>query len=137
MFLNEDELIYNWFPINIYTLKFFDLVRVIQTPSIFSTFRGSSSVIEFADFKYVVVHSVESTEKAMYFHHLIIMNKDGFPIKYSKPFTFEGKSVEFCISILFIEPGIIQFHYSLWDNCSKEVNVPLSFFDDKLFDIAG
>lgn len=135
VFFNENEIIYNWFPISMYTLKSFDLVKIIQTPKIFSTFRGSSSVIEYGDFKYVVTHSVVYSEKSMYFHHLIIMDKYGVPISYSEPFTFEGEYIEFCLSILLLEGDIIQFHYSLWDNCTKEVNVPLSFFEDKLIEI--
>lgn len=135
VFFNENEIIYNWFPISIYTLKSFDLVKIIQTPQIFSTFRGSSSVIEYGDFKYVVTHSVVNCEKPMYFHYLIIMDKYGVPVSYSKPFTFEGEHIEFCLSILLLDGDIIQFHYSLWDNCSKEVNVPLSFFEDKLIEI--
>jgi hypothetical protein len=132
VFFNDFEIIYGWNPLRIYLLDSFKLIKSIKTPEVFSEFRGSTSVVKMNDLNYVVTHSVVSST---YLHHLIALDNYGNPIFYSKPFSFEGEAIEYCLSFSFLNNYIIQFHYSLWDGCSKSMDVRIDFFMDNKIDL--
>ena len=130
--INDLEFIYGWNPLRIYLLDPFRLIKSIKTPEVFSEFRGSTSVVKMNDLNYVVTHSVVSSK---YLHHLIALDNYGNPIFYSKPFSFEGEAIEYCLSFSILNNDIIQFHYSLWDGCSKSMDVHIDFFMDNKLDL--
>ena len=132
VFFNDSELIYGWYPLRIYLLDSFMLTKSIKTPEVFSEFRGSTSVVKMNDTNYVVTHSVLSGK---YLHHLIALDEYGNPIFYSKPFSFEGEDIEFCLSFSILNNNIFQFHYSLWDGCSKSMDIHIDFFKDNKLDL--
>jgi hypothetical protein len=127
VFFNDEKLIYHWYPLRIYSLDTLKLLKTIITPEIFSEFRGSTSILQSNGFNYVVTHSVVSGK---YLHHLVVLDDEGNPIKYSKSFSFEGEDIEFCLSFFISKSNIIQFHYSLWDCCTKKMDLPFEIFEE-------
>jgi tetratricopeptide (TPR) repeat protein len=133
VFLNENEIIYNWNPITIYSYSELNKIKEFKVPALFSFFRGSTSAIEINGLLYIVVHSVNYESPRTYLHYLIIMEKNGRPIMHSSPFSFEGEPIEYCLSINSVNNEELEFNYSTWDNSSKNIKVPLSYFYDKIF----
>ena len=84
------------------------------------------------DLNYIVTHSVVSNK---YMHHMIVIDKSGNLLKYSKPFSFEGESIEFCLSFEILKNCTFQFHYSLWDGCTKSMDVKIDFFNNHYINV--
>lgn len=132
VFFNDLELIYGWNPIRIYLLEPFRLIKSIKTPEVFSIFRGSTSLVKLNDLNYAVTHSVVSNK---YLHHMIVLDDYGNLIRYSRPFSFEGEAIEFCLSFSILNNEFFQFHYSLWDGCSKSMDVQINYFKSNYIDV--
>jgi hypothetical protein len=78
------------------------------------------------------VHStIEILNKRYYIHWILILNHKNKPIAYSLPFKFEGKEIEYCLSMNYLNNGNLEFAYSTYDNNSKILEIPLSYFNDK------
>ena len=56
----------------------------------------------------------------------------GRPVGYSIPFSFEGNSIEYCLSCVLSKENIV-FQYSTWDSSSREMTIPIAYFLDKIF----
>jgi len=133
--LNEDEMIYKWFPLRIYDYENLKFQRSYATPKIFNYFRGSTNIIEISDFKYCLIHTVHYEYPRKYIHWIVKLNEKGQPLAYSVPFDFEGEKVEYCLSMNYLENGNLEFHYSTWDSSSKSLEIPFEYFNDKFIEI--
>jgi tetratricopeptide (TPR) repeat protein len=131
VFLNENEIIYSWNPLTIYSYDNLKLSRSYSTPQIFSLFRGSSSIVKRNGLCYAIVHTVNYENPRTYLHYLMVMLEDGMPIAHSLPFSFEGNQIEYCLSFNFVENNI-EFNYSTWDSTSKSISIESSYFMDKM-----
>ena len=135
--LNESEIIYKWSPIRIYDYETLIEKRRYNVPKIFNFFRGSTNIISVKDFLLCLVHTIHLNEqnKRKYLHWLIKLNKNGEPLEYSTPFSFENNEIEYCLSINYLQNENIEFHYSLYDSESKSLEISLNYFDNKFIKI--
>ena len=131
-FLDSSTLIYKWSPLTTYAYADLTLVNEHPTPLIFNKFRGSSSVIEYGEHRLAVVHSVHHDSPRKYLHWLVMLDSLGRPVGYSIPFSFEGNSIEYCLSCVLSKENIV-FQYSTWDSSSREMTIPIAYFLDKIF----
>lgn len=130
--LDEDKLIYSYYPFTLYDFNLKKVYEYSNLPKIFQLFRGSANPIEINGLKYVLVHStIEILNKRYYIHWILILNHKNKPIAYSLPFKFEGKEIEYCLSMNYLNNGNLEFAYSTYDNNSKILEIPLSYFNDK------
>lgn len=72
-----------------------------------SNFRGSSSPIPYKDGYIYVEHEVAFINWRTYYHRVVKFNKNFEIIEISKPFIFENRGVEFCISLVHQENKFI------------------------------
>jgi len=133
--LNENEIIYKWHPLTIYSFETLEKIREIQTPTFFKHFRGGSNPIQIGEFKYCVVHTVHYENPRKYLHLIVKLNHEGYPLTYSVPFDFEGERIEYCLSMNYLENGNLEFYYSTWDSSSKSLEIPFKYFNDKFIEV--
>jgi len=133
--LNENEIIYKWHPITIYSFETLEKIREINTPKFFKHFRGGSNPIQIGEFKYCVVHTVHYENPRKYLHLIVKLNQEGYPLAYSVPFDFEGERIEYCLSMNYLTNGNLEFHYSTWDSSSKSLEIPFEYFNDKFIEV--
>lgn len=131
VFLNDNEFIYEWFPLSIHSFDSLMRVRDYKTPLIFKNFRGSSNSIEDGNLKYFLVHSVNYESPRTYLHYIVATDLEGKPIFYSLPFSFEGQKIEYCLSMNIVDDNF-EFHYSVWDSTPKVLSIKKSYFLDKI-----
>ena len=129
--LNDNEFVYEWFPLSVHSLDSLKKVREYKTPSIFRFFRGSSNAVIDGELKYFLVHSVNYETPRTYLHYIVATDLHGRPIFHSLPFSFEGQKIEYSLSMI-IRDDSFEFFYSTWDSSPKVVSVKKSFFSDKI-----
>lgn len=133
--LNENEIIYKWHPLTIYSFDTLQKIKEIKTPNFFKHFRGGSNVIQIEGFNYCVVHTVHYENPRKYLHLIVKLNQEGYPLAYSVPFDFEGERIEYCLSMNYLTNGNLEFHYSTWDSSSKSLEIPFEYFNDKFIEV--
>lgn len=117
------KVVYKWFPLTLCDIDF--QKQIIENPTfkympkIFEQIRGSTCGIEYKDEIWFIVHITETYHTsnilyANYLHMYVIFDKNMDLLRYSEPFRFEGKRVEFCTS-MHIEDNTIILGYSLLD----------------------
>lgn len=133
--LNENEIIYKWHPLTIYSFDTLQKIKEIKTPNFFKHFRGGSNIIQIEGFNYCVVHTVHYENPRKYLHLIVKLNQEGYPLAYSVPFDFEGERIEYCLSMNYLTNGNLEFHYSTWDSSSKSLEIPFEYFNDKFIEV--
>ena len=140
--LDENKnILYDFYPFTTFDFDLCSKREIKNLPKIFQLLRASSNAIEINGFRYILAHSLNTSEnykKPMnrsYSHWLIILNTQNEPIAYSIPFSFEGENIEYCLSMNYLKNGNLEFCYSVWDNSSKYLEIPLSYFNDKFLTI--
>ena len=128
---NDSQLIYSWFPIQIYSYPDLKFIKKIDSPKLFNYFRGSSTPVKYKGLNWIVTHSVIYETPRTYLHYLVALDDFCNPVFYSLPFSFEGEKIEYCLGFK-IESDIATFYYSTWDSCSKKISISLSAFKDSL-----
>lgn len=136
--LDNEKIIYSFYPYRVYDFSLENiLIEKTDLPKVFQLFRGSSNPVTINNFKYVLVHSLNTSENynpgsaRSYSHWIVLLDNLNIPIAYSVPFVFEGCNIEYCLSMNYLENGNLEFCYSCWDNSSKYLEIPLSCFSDK------
>jgi hypothetical protein len=83
--------------------------------------RGSSCASKFNNNIWFLTHIVDAdllkNGSGKYFHVFVIFDSELNLIKYSQPFTFDNKLIEFCIGLVVEEENILMT-YSIYDNSS-------------------
>ena len=103
------NVIYNWYPLTIgkYVETFdgkssFVTTNTIQTPVIFKYVRGSTNGVTIDNEIWFITHLVNAESKRYYYHMFIVMDIETYKIKrYSVPFTFEKKNIEYTLGFIF------------------------------------
>lgn len=131
VFLNEDEFIYEWYPLSIHSLETLKKIRTYQTPPIFKNFRGSSNSINQGNIRYFLVHTVNYEKPRKYLHYIVATDIDGNPIYHTLPFSFEGEKIEYSLSMNIVGDNF-EFYYSVWDSSPKVLSIKRSYFMDKI-----
>jgi len=99
--VKNHEFIYNWHPLTIGIIEDnkFKVTRKIETPPLFSLFRGSA-VTEMNDHILALVHFCEYSKLRNYYHCFVKLEKDTYRvIGISLPFIFKNPGIEYCLSI--------------------------------------
>ena len=124
----EPHVIYEWYPIKICNIEN-DKITVIAekpTPWIFKYIRGSTCGIEHNNEIWFVGHIVSVSENPRnYYHIFIVFDQNMDLLRYSAPFKFSGKTIEYCIGMIFEDNKVI-LSYSEWDRTTK-----ISIYDEK------
>jgi tetratricopeptide (TPR) repeat protein len=121
-----DQVIYKWHPLTIGKLKkdgkMWNFVKEKETTShwIFKDVRGSSNACWLEDRQewWLVVHMVEYGNPRIYYHMLVILDKEKNIKTWSKMFKFGDDKIEYCLG-LGIRNGKIMMSYSGWDRTCK------------------
>ena len=122
-YLNSTHIIYKWFPIQICKLNpntnCIDLIETkLNIPKIFSHIRGSSCGFKHNDELWFMVHIVSFERPRHYYHMLVVFNCNMDLLRYSAPFKFEGKPIEYSIGLI-VEDTRVLITYSVWDRTTK------------------
>jgi len=97
-----EYFIYKWMPFEIGRLDETEQLRIVKSYEHNTPFwqgiRGSTCLQEILDGYICLVHFSEEKSPRHYFHMLVLLEKGTFkPVKYSRFFYFNKKSIEFCI----------------------------------------
>jgi len=124
---SEMNFVYGWHPLVIgaVTENKLKIHTTIQTPAIFSRFRGSSGICEYDGKYWCVVHFVRYSTPRVYYHTVIQFNKDMKPEKYALPFVFRKHAIEYCLGF-HIKDGIACFIFSQNDNEPGFITMPIT-----------
>ena len=121
------DFIYGWHPLEIGSVKNnkLEIHTTIQTPAIFSRFRGSSGICEYNNKLWCVVHFVKYSTPRVYYHTIIQFNKDMKPEKYALPFVFRKHAIEYCVGF-HIKENTCCFVFSQNDCEPGFITIPIS-----------
>jgi tetratricopeptide (TPR) repeat protein len=145
IFMNSDQkikIIYQWHPLTIGDVvenygneMNFETTHQYETPLFMKLLRGSTNGIHVGEDEiWFICHIVSYENRRHYYHVLVILDKTTFKLKrYTRPFTFEGKVVEYTLGFVYFEE-ISQFiiGYSVMDNTTKYMMVSKEVFDDMI-----
>ena len=104
------SIIHSWYPLSICSINedTHQLIKTqtIATPAVFKSFRGSTSSFRLGDNHAFVVHTVSKTmtserqQLLTYRHRIVMLANSGHPIRYSEPFKFGHKNIEYCLGAI-------------------------------------
>ena len=99
--------IYNWYPLIIGEIEEgiqFRKTNIIQTPKLFSHFRGSTNGIKIGNEIWFICHIVSYEDRRYYYHVFIVLDATTFEvIKYTSPWTFNRSKVEYTLGFVYFE----------------------------------
>ena len=122
------NFIYGWHPMEIgaVTDNKLSIHTKFDTPRIFSRFRGSSTICEYDNKLWAVVHFIKYSTPRVYYHSLVQFNRETMkPEQYSLPFVFRKHAIEYCLG-MHIRDGKIYFVFSQNDNDPGLITMPFS-----------
>ena len=143
------HVIYDWSPLKICKIndtdKSLNLVETRQMPGIFSRTRGSTCGFKYSkqhgannpgnitiqiveDEIWFVTHIVSYEQPRHYYHVIVVFDEYMNLLRYSAPFKFEGKPIEYCLSIV-VEDEQVLMNYSMWDRTTR-----IGVYDKKYID---
>lgn len=135
------KVIYKWFPLTIgeymvnenNTTTFFD-TNIIETPPICKLMRGSTNGVNINNEIWFITHLVSHEQKRHYYHMFVVLNVETFNVKrYSIPFTFEKKNIEYTLGFVFNKKtNNFLIGYSTMDRTTNYMEVSKENID-KLF----
>jgi glycosyltransferase involved in cell wall biosynthesis len=120
---NTDMFIYGWHPYRI-TNSSGKILKEIQTPPLFSFFRGSANPVKKDDCYWTLVHMVDYSKPKVYHHCLVELNKSLVPIRITLPFVFKSPSIEYCVSFRLIETAL-EFYVSFMDKDPHKITASI------------
>jgi glycosyltransferase involved in cell wall biosynthesis len=104
--------------------KFFT-ERTQETPWLFKKLRGSTHGIWIKNRIWFLTHMVSYESKRHYYHCWVVLDANGKLYKYSEPFSFEGKHIEYSNGFVYDEATKkIYIGYSIMDNETKFIMIP-------------
>jgi len=111
--LEKVKVIYKWYPLTIGEYienkdtttdlnTSFLTTNTIQTPSLFKLLRGSTNGVTINNEIWFITHLVSHEQKRHYYHMFVVLDVETFNVKrYSIPFTFEKKHIEYTLGFVF------------------------------------
>jgi glycosyltransferase involved in cell wall biosynthesis len=128
------NFIYDWHPFRLYDTNTEEICKRVDTPSIFSLFRGSAPPIKIGDEWWCVVHMVDTSNTGrIYYHCLVVLSAEFEPLRFSQPFIFKDHGIEYCIS--FLKQRELRFYVSHNDSSPAYYEVGLENF--RWFNVHG
>lgn len=99
--------------------------RTQETPWIFKKLRGSTHGIWINNRIWFLAHMVSYESKRHYYHCWVVLDATGKLYKYSEPFCFEGKHIEYSNGFVYDETTKkIYIGYSIMDKETKFIMIP-------------
>jgi tetratricopeptide (TPR) repeat protein len=127
-FPDSNMMIYKWSPFTIVDSQS-TIVKQVQTPYLFSLFRGSAPPVRIEDSWICLVHFVEYSAIRNYYHCFVELNKKLEPVRFSLPFTFKSSQIEYCVSFHMKDKNTAECYTSLFDKNPHKITVLLDSID--------
>ena len=132
--IGKDKFVYGWYPLLICNGTGFALHGTVATelPWIFSKLRGSCGPISRTGSDgtkelIFLCHSVHHGSPRRYLHYLVVLDATTYEVKrWSLPFSFTGKSVEYCTGMVEGEDGHLLFVVSRFDKDPVAISAKLA-----------
>jgi len=121
---NTSTFIYKWYPYTIIDAES-NILKTVNTPPLFSLFRGSAPPFVFRSEVLVLVHFVEYSKPRKYYHCFVKLSLDYNIISVSLPFFFRKSAIEYCVSVI-EKNGKLACFVSLNDADPHEVVIEYS-----------
>ena len=125
---HETHVIYNWYPLHICKINDsnneLDSIKKIPMPKLFSLVRGSSCGFSYknptkhTDELWFINHIVSYESPRHYYHIISVFDSSMNLLRYSAPFKFEGKNIEYSLSIV-VEDSQVLINYSTMDATTR------------------
>jgi glycosyltransferase involved in cell wall biosynthesis len=114
-----DDIIYKWGPLEIGSIVN-DKLKIhtqYETPPFFQQLRGSAVPIKVGNELWALTHFVRETSPRVYIHCFVALDPATYrPTKLSLPFTFRGKTIEYCLGVENDSDSTIKCLVSRMDN---------------------
>jgi tetratricopeptide (TPR) repeat protein len=110
--------------------------QTVQSPPFFRDLRGSSNGVLMPDGNiWFICHLVSYEERRFYYHCFVVLDADTLEIvRYSKFWTFDGASVEYCTSFFYNHDNdSIIIGYSVMDCSTNFLEIPLGQLEMNIF----
>jgi glycosyltransferase involved in cell wall biosynthesis len=143
-------VIYCWYPLTVCRLatgaagvvnEITPVATITTVPKIFQHVRGSSCgfFVKETNETWFIVHMVSYETPRHYYHMIVVVSvSDGdgdVPdlnvLRYSAPFKFSDKSIEYSLSIV-VEKTRVLINYSQWDRTTRLGIYPLEYIESLL-----
>jgi hypothetical protein len=117
----ETHIIYSWSPLRICKINGDNELYIIEekdTPIYFSHLRGSTCGFTYNNEIWFIQHIVSHESPRYYYHVITVFDENMVILRYSAPFKFSDKPIEFCLSII-VENERVLMNYSSWDRTTQ------------------
>jgi glycosyltransferase involved in cell wall biosynthesis len=121
-----DLFLYDWHPLRIGTIVDGKMTFpiVVETPPLFELFRGSTPPRMREGKLWTMVHMAEYSNPRKYYHLFVEMDAVTYkPLRVSLPFVFKSVGIEYCISMRFINDGMIECYSTFTDSTPSKVKI--------------
>ena len=123
------KCIYKWHPLIIGDIDqrdgLFTDTHVIETPSCFKYFRGSTNGVHVDNEIWFICHIVSYEDRRYYYHVFVVLNADTYEIvRFSRFFTFERENVEYTLGFIYMaDRDVFRIGYSTMDRTTKMMEI--------------
>ena len=126
----KNEIIYKWWPLTICNLNesVLKIDRIVHMPNIFKLIRGSSNGFLYKDEIWFITHFVSDENRRYYYQLFVVFDINMNLQRYSPPFNFSDKPIEFCLSIIVNDDQVI-IPYSV-----NDASAIISIYEKKMID---
>jgi glycosyltransferase involved in cell wall biosynthesis len=117
----ETHIIYSWSPLRICKINGDNELYIIEEremPIYFSHLRGSTCGFTYNNEIWFIQHIVSHESPRYYYHIITVFDENMVILRYSAPFKFSDKPIEFCLSII-VENERVLMNYSSWDRTTQ------------------
>lgn len=131
-YLNQLCIIYNWYPLTICNINndnsTIEIIEQKNMPLFFSHIRGSTCSFKYLNQNWFILHIVSNETPRKYYHIFAIFDEFMNLLKYSAPFKFTNKSIEYCLSLYIDhEQQQIYINYSTLDRTTRINSYDLNY----------
>jgi len=131
---NRVKVIYKWFPLTIGEYLYnetydnpstFFTTNTLQMPVIFKYVRGSTNGVIIGNEIWFITHLVNDETQRHYYHMFVVLDIETYKLKrYSIPFTFEKKNIEYTLGFIFNEnTQTFIIGYSTMDRTTNYIEI--------------
>jgi hypothetical protein len=131
-------MIYSWWPLLIGRIEENEFVlehAFNHHPKFFRFLRGSTNGIIIGDEIWFICHFVSDEHGRRYYYHIFfILDSTRYTInRYSNLFTFEGRSIEYCLGLVYFQDSHdFMIGYSVFDRETKYITISIDDLNQHL-----
>ena len=111
---SELTMVYKWHPLMYGTVQNDTLVLKPSKPMprLFESARGSANGVEYNNHYWFVVHFVyaQTNERRVYYHGLVVLDKEMNLKRYTLPFKFTKQPTEYCAGVVVEKERVVLTH---------------------------